>query len=211
MNATQINEARALWVHQLALRQERIDSIYGGQERFDSTYGGAAKRNVVNVATDYSNSYILNLIRTEPFGGGQVYNPTYVLGNQPDGYFAELYTPYTGAGVGVVGQMWGTADGDVFAYAELGPTGSQHVGNYFYIETATSKDASWYEWISGFVGYAHVMDPWGGPGGNYYIGPAQFAFTYVNVAAMVMGPPTNQTPTTTLWWTRSIQRLDTPR
>jgi hypothetical protein len=180
LDSTEINEMRAIWINQLEKRQDRLNAMMNT---------GLVEESTVNSALDYPfTNWIDSVDRTEPWGGGVIYNEYSVIGEE-DGLFAELYTPVTGAGASIVGTMNIPSGGDVFAFAELGPTGAQHVGNYLVVEVAHDLHASMGEWIAGFVGYAHIMDPWGGYGGNYYIGPAPYVFSYITVGANVMPPP----------------------
>ena len=78
LNSTQITQMRALWIQRLASNQEIIDS----------NYGGVAKKEIVKANFNDYPGYMLEYSHYE----GTVYNTLSAFG-QPDGNFAELYTP----------------------------------------------------------------------------------------------------------------------
>ncbi len=174
-----IAEMRAIWIHQISLKQERIDSASG-----EGAY----------VVTSQA-SWMSTFIRPETFGGGVLYNQ-YLINGLIDTYFTEFYTPVSGSGASVVGRMSSsTSHGDVYIAAKLGPNGAGHIGNYFVVEVANDANASMEDWIRGFVGYAQVTRPNNYVyGQNLLIGPAPYTFSYVSVGATVMPPPNELDP-----------------
>ncbi len=200
LTSSQIIQMRALWTQQLALNQELIDSAYG-----NSAENGVVISGVSPAFTDYP-SYMLEFCRTETPGTGQVYNPLNVFG-QPDGNYAELYTPNSGDGASIVGEMSGSvSDGFIHVCAALTQQGYQFEqnnggdGNYVMIEVdnSSASDPLWV-WMEGFIGYAHIVST---SENDYIVGgvnDARFTtgFKYIDIGAMVMpGPPTYPLPNT---------------
>ena len=183
LNATRVNQIRTLWLHQLEIRQQKIDASLAIGNNLMSDTGA-------NYINGPISSWMLRKEWTEPYNGGVVYNEDNVLGT-PDGIFAELYTPYYPAVASIVGTMSGSySSGDVYAVAEQGPTASQHTGNYIVVEISPILHNSMEGWMEGFVGYAQIETPWCSPeGGNYYIGTAPYTFAYLSVGCIVMAPP----------------------
>jgi hypothetical protein len=146
LNSTQINQMRALWVHQLVLRQQLINS----------ESNSVAKNGAIHPNIYYQNTWISSYIRNESGSGGYLFNPYSMVGSTDDGYFAEFYTPYIGSYASFVGQMNDNSAGALQFYGKLGPNGAGQIGNIIVMEVANDPDATWDTWMSGFVGFAQV-------------------------------------------------------
>lgn len=184
-NSTQLSQARALWVHQLEVRQELIDAA--------TTNGNNSK---TNPEISQDTTWVSTFDRTEvgPSGSdSRLYSPTNLLGT-PDGNCAEFLTPSSGDVASDVCQMSGNSAGTVNFYGALGPTGAGKTGNYIVIEVSNDLYADMSTWIAGFVGYAQVTT------NNialYTVGMAPEVFNYISVGAVVMeGPPQYPFPNT---------------
>lgn len=189
LTQAQLDQARALWVHQLSVRQAIIDSSSNGGVTPPAVSGDA-----VNPLVAYG-SWMSTFIRPETYGGGVLYNQ-YNINGLPDGYFTEFYTPNSnGCGATVVGQMSSSnSHGFVYILAKIGPQALGHLGNYFIAEVSNDPNASKQQWINGFVGYAHITIGYGTPGAYYLLGSAPFSFSYIAIGAVVMAPPNDQDP-----------------
>ena len=175
LNTSQIDQMRALWIERLAKNQEMLDS----------TYGGVAQRNMDSL--DFINypGYLFQFSHVEYFYGGLVTESLNAFG-QADGSFARLYTPQIDGMASIVGEMSSTnCAGAIYVQAKLGPTGSQHEGNYVMIEVNDNDDYdTWEGWMQGFVGYAHITS---NDEVSYYVGVAPYSFKYLSVGCIAMG------------------------
>jgi hypothetical protein len=170
-SSTKIAEVENHWLNQMILKQEQIASTNGAVLNFKPS-------------DTRSGSYMSQYLDYEVFGGGVVYNPTYIVG-LIDGLFTRCYTPYNGGGASVVGQLsYAYSTGHVYVYAKLGPTGTGKNGNYFIVYGSNYPDAPWEYWVENVIGWAPITLTYAS---YVYIGWTPRTYSYACVGAVAMG------------------------
>jgi hypothetical protein len=173
---SKLDEIRALWMKQIELKQERMES------------NNAAVLNLNPSVLLSTTSYLSYLTKIEPIGGGQVINPNGIVGNTLNQDFTRFYTPGLNQGAGVAGRLSSDyASGDVYICGKLGPTGAGKTGNYLIVwGSNTGADWSWEP-----IGYTHIVypynPPWYMPSSAYhYVGYTSNTYKYAAVGCNTM-------------------------
>ena len=182
-----LSEVRNIWLHQLALKQERIESTKGAVLNFQPSE--QSYQDSGTPSAGYMSQFIAP---EEEFDGGQVTNPTYIEGFQDYNYVRFLTPyfdpPYTQSGASIKGQMNLHVTGDVYVPAKLGPTGAEQNGNYLIVYGSNNPDASLQEWVYGFIGCEEVTYPNGWYNAPYvYIGYTSNVYKYMSIGCVNMG------------------------
>ncbi len=182
-NSTKLNEVRNIWLNQIAIKQERVCNTDGAVL---SPNTEALSKNSVHDSGTPSDSYLSNMLWTEPFGGGSITDPHNVEGYR-DYYYTRLLAPYNASGASVVGEMSLHSTGDFYVPAKLGPTGAQHVGDYLILMGCNYPSAPLQEWVYGFIGYVQISCPNSEFDAPYvYVGYTSNVYKYITAGTVIM-------------------------